>query len=57
MPKAWKQGLIVKLPKKGDLSECGNWGGITITSVPSKVFGRVLIDRIGKGVRRQQVEG
>ena len=50
VPKVWKQGLIVKLPKKGDLSECGNWRGITLTSVPSKVFGRVLIDRIGQGV-------
>ena len=45
-----EQGLIVKLPKKGDLSECGNWRGITLTSVPSKVFGRVLIDRFGQGV-------
>ena len=50
VPKTWKQGLIVKLPKKGDLSECGNWRGITLTSVPRKVFGRVLIDRIGQGV-------
>ena len=50
VPKTWKQGLIVKLPKKGDLSECGNWRGITLTSVPSKEFGRVLIDRIGQGV-------
>ena len=38
-PKTWKQGLIVKLPKKGDLTDCGNWRGITLTSVPSKVFG------------------
>ena len=27
--KTWKQGLIVKMPKKGDLTECGNWRGIT----------------------------
>ena len=46
MPKTWKQGLIVKIPKKGDLTECGNWRGITLRYVPSKVFGRVLIDRI-----------
>ena len=39
-------GAIVKLPRKCDLAECGNWMGITLTSVPSKVFGRVLIDRI-----------
>ena len=38
------------MPKKGDLTECGNWRGITLTSVPSKVFGRVLIDRIRDGV-------
>ena len=50
VPKAWKQGLIVKIPKKGDLSECGNWRGISLTSVPSKVFGRVIIDRIRNGV-------
>ena len=50
VPKTWKQGLILKLPKKGDLSEWGNWRGITLTSVPSKVFGRVLIARIGQGV-------
>ena len=50
VPKPWKQGLIIKIPKKGDLTECGNWRGITLTSVPSKVFGRVLIDRIRDGV-------
>ena len=46
VPKAWKQGLVVKIPKKGDLTECGNCRGITLTSVPSKVFEKVLIDRI-----------
>ena len=50
MPKTWKQGLIVKIPKKGDLTECRNWRGITLTSVPSKVFERVLIDGIRNGV-------
>ena len=50
MPKTWKQGLIIKIPKKGDLTECGNWRGITLTFVPSKVFGRLLIDKIRDGV-------
>ena len=49
MPKTWKKRLIIKI-SKGDLTECGNWRGITLTSVPSKVFGRVLIDRIRDGV-------
>ena len=43
---------IVKIPKKGDLTECGNWRGINLTSVLSKVFGRVLIDKI-----RNEVNG
>ena len=38
VPKTWKLGLIVKIQKKGDLTEYGNWRGITLTSVPSKVF-------------------
>ena len=50
VPKTWKQGLIIKIPKKGDLTECGNWRGITLTFIPSKVFGRLLIDKIRDGV-------
>jgi hypothetical protein len=26
VPKEWKQGIIVKIPKKGDLSICDNYG-------------------------------
>ncbi len=52
VPKTWKQGVIVKIPKKGKLTECGNWRGITLTYVPSKVFGRVIIDIIRYGVER-----
>ena len=47
----WRKGLIVKLPKKGNLKECKNWRGITMLSVVScKVVGRIVIDRIRTGV-------
>ena len=49
-PKSWSKGLIVKVPKKGNLRECMNWRGITLLPVISKIFGRVLISRIKKGV-------
>ena len=49
-PKRWSKGLIVKVPKKGNLRECTNWRGITLLPVISKIFGRVLISRIKKGV-------
>ena len=36
----WNKGLIIKIPKKGDLQNCDNWRGITLLSMPSKIFCR-----------------
>ena len=30
VPETWRKGIIVKLPKKGDLSVCSNWRGINL---------------------------
>ena len=46
IPKDWTKGLIVKLPKKGDLQVCDNWRGRTLLSTPSQVFCKVLLSRI-----------
>ncbi|KAK7113089.1 hypothetical protein V1264_012440 [Littorina saxatilis] len=46
VPADWKEGYLVKLPKKGDLSNCSNYRGITLLSVPGKVFNRVLLERM-----------
>jgi len=50
IPNDWKCALLVKLPKKGDTTNCDNWRGITLLSVPSKVFTRVLLNRIKEHV-------
>ena len=42
MPHEWLKGLIVKLPKKGNLKECTNWRGIALLVMASKVLGRSL---------------
>nr|KAG5710957.1 hypothetical protein BaRGS_013691 [Batillaria attramentaria] len=42
----WKEGYLIKLPKKGDLSNCANYRGITLLSVPGKVFNRILLERM-----------
>jgi len=42
----WKHGHLIKLPKKGNLKECSNYRGITLLSVPGKVFSRILLERI-----------
>ena len=46
IPFDWKTGLIFKLPKKGNQSLCTNWRGITLLSITSKVFSRVILNRI-----------
>ena len=46
VPEDWRRGAIVKIPKKGNISECANWRGITLLSVPGKVFCMVLLLRL-----------
>ncbi|CAH8462351.1 unnamed protein product [Schistosoma mattheei] len=46
VPTDWKEGLLIKIPKKGDLSKCDNYRGITLLSIPGKVFNRVLLNRM-----------
>ncbi|VDP51453.1 unnamed protein product [Schistosoma mattheei] len=58
VPMDWKEGHLVKMPKKGDLSKCENYRRITLLSVPSKVFSRVLLnwmkDAVDAQLRDQQ---
>ncbi|XP_058630445.1 craniofacial development protein 2-like [Onychostoma macrolepis] len=44
VPTDWKEGCLIKLPKKGDLSNCNNYRGVTLLSVPGKVFNRILLE-------------
>ena len=46
MPSDWRSGTIVKIAKKGDLSHCNNCKGITLLSVPGKIFCSILPSRI-----------
>ncbi|VDP59798.1 unnamed protein product [Schistosoma mattheei] len=46
VPTDWKERLLIKIPKKGDLSKCDNYRGITLLSIPGNVFNRVLLNRM-----------
>jgi hypothetical protein len=46
MPEDWRKGILIKIPKKGNLSECNNWRGIALLSVPSKIMTTVILNRI-----------
>ena len=42
----WRDAVIVPIPKKGDLTRCDNWRGISLLDVAGKVFARILQDRL-----------
>lgn len=44
MPRDWKKSMIAKIPKSGDLTRCDNSRGISLLSIPGKVFCRVLTE-------------
>ncbi|VDP49263.1 unnamed protein product [Schistosoma curassoni] len=46
----WKESHFIKIPKKGDVSKCENYRGITLLSIPGKFFNRVLLNRVKDAV-------
>ena len=48
VPGDWRDAILVPIPKKGDLSSCDNWCGISLLDVVGKVVARVLQERLQK---------
>ena len=46
VPQDWKDAQLVTIFKKGDRRLCGNYRGISLLSIPGKVFARVLLNRL-----------
>lgn len=46
IPSELKEGVIVKLPKKGNLKHCNNWRGITILNTINKILSQIILSRI-----------
>ena len=42
----WREGIMIKLPKKGILRDCNNYRGIMLLSVPGKVLNRIMLERV-----------
>ncbi|XP_058447657.1 uncharacterized protein LOC131428033 [Malaya genurostris] len=57
-PVDWMQGILVKVPKKGDLTICDNWRGLMLLCAVLKVLYKVILSRIFEKIdatlRRQQ---
>ncbi|XP_065571471.1 uncharacterized protein LOC136034258 [Artemia franciscana] len=45
-PKDWRTGTFVKLFKKGDAKEYGNYRGINLLSIPAKLFTMIILGRL-----------
>ncbi len=49
VPEAWSKAIIVPLYKgKGKREECNNYRGISLLSVPEKIYGRIFSERMMK---------
>ncbi len=46
IPDDWKVGIIIKLPKKGNLKDCNNWRGITLLNCASKILAQIIYNRL-----------
>ena len=55
IPPDWKRGLVVPIWKgKGDRQDCNNYRGITLLSVPGKVFAHILLMRMRGHLLKEQ---
>ena len=42
---AWRDALVIPVPKKGDLTVCDNWRGISLLDVAGKLLGWIGLFR------------
>ena len=45
-PKQWSEINILPIPKTGDLSDTGNYRGISLSSIVAKVVNKMILNRI-----------
>ena len=48
VPDDWHDAILVPIPKKGDLSHCNNWRGLSLLDVIGKIVARILQERLQK---------
>ena len=53
VPDDWKKGIIVPIHKKGSTMDCSNYRGISLLSIPGKVYARILESKLRKVVENK----
>ena len=47
-PRAWGEGIITPIFKKGDVNDASNYRGITLINILAKVYSQLLLNRVTK---------
>ena len=47
-PSDWNTASIISVPKKGDLTDCNNYRGISLINVGLKILTKIVADRISR---------
>jgi len=47
-PEEWNSVSIISIPKKGDLSDCNNYRGISLINVSLKIISKIITNKIAK---------
>ena len=56
MPRDWLDAILTPIPKKGDLTICDNWRGISLLEVVGKVVARILQERLQQAAENELPE-
>ena len=56
VPQDWRRAVLIHLPKKGDNIVCDDYRGISLLSVPGKVYTHVIMGRIKAAIDSQLLE-
>ena len=54
-PSVWSTGSVTLIPKSGNLGDPGNWRPITQTSVFSKIFEKIIYNRLYNHLETQNI--
>ena len=47
-PSEWNTASIISVPKKGDLTDCNNYRGISLINIGLKILSKIVTDRISR---------
>ena len=56
-PKNWCESIILPLYKKGDVNDPGNYRGISLTDISSKIYGTIINKRIQQWADENNITG